>query len=56
MSDTLHCETCERSVPRTEAIRSERIADPDPTNRQWLCCPGCGRKLKTVFVAREKLQ
>jgi hypothetical protein len=54
--DELHCETCERSVPRESAIRSETIADLDPTKWQALCCPDCGRKLKTVFVARDRLE
>ncbi|WP_167837419.1 hypothetical protein [Halosimplex halophilum] len=54
--DDLHCETCERSVPREAATRSETIADLDPTKWQALCCPDCGRKLKTVFVARERLE
>ncbi|WP_436931557.1 hypothetical protein [Halosimplex halobium] len=54
--DDLYCETCERSVPREAAIRSETIADLDPTKWQALCCPDCGRKLKTVFVARERLE
>jgi hypothetical protein len=56
MSDGgLYCETCERSVAREAATRSETIADLDPTKWQALCCPGCGRKLKTVFVARDEL-
>jgi NAD-dependent SIR2 family protein deacetylase len=56
VSDTLRCETCERSVPRAETIRRETMADLDPTKWQSLCCPDCGRTLKTVFVARERLE
>jgi len=51
----LYCGTCERSVRRETATRSETVADLDPSKWQALCCPDCGRKLKTVFVARDQL-
>lgn len=53
MADDLYCETCDRSVEREATTRAEPIADLDPTKWQALCCPHCGRKLKTAFVARE---
>jgi len=56
MSDDLHCDTYDRAVARAEATRSETYADLNPKRWQVLCCPDCGRKLKTVFVAEEELQ
>jgi DNA-directed RNA polymerase subunit RPC12/RpoP len=53
MSETFTCETCERTVGRAEAIRSETFGDLDPTKWQTLCCPDCGSRLKTVFVGTE---
>jgi uncharacterized protein (UPF0212 family) len=29
------------------------MGDLDPTKWQTLCCPHCGNRLKTVFVADE---
>jgi hypothetical protein len=52
--DRLRCETCERDVARADAIRREPMADLDPTTWQALCCPECGRKLKTVLVRPEE--
>ncbi|MDG5777170.1 hypothetical protein VB773_12330 [Haloarculaceae archaeon H-GB2-1] len=49
----LHCEVCDRNVARDEATRTETFGDLDPTKWQALCCPDCGRKLKTVFVGGE---
>jgi len=54
--DDLYCEPCERSVAPEAATRSETMGDLGPTRWQSLCCPGCGRKLRTVFVARERLE
>ncbi|WP_193767583.1 hypothetical protein [Halorientalis pallida] len=54
MSDDLHCDTCERDVAREEATRTKTMGDLDPTKWQSLCCPNCGRRLKTVFVGREE--
>lgn len=51
----LYCGSCERSVRREETVRSETMADLDPDKWQALCCPDCGRKLKTAFVARAQL-
>lgn len=54
MAEDLFCAACERSVDRDEATRTEPYADLDPRKWQSLCCPTCGRKLKTVFVPREE--
>lgn len=51
--DSFHCDTCNRNVAREDAIRTETIADLDPSTWQSLCCPDCGRKLQTVFVGQE---
>jgi len=51
--ETLTCEACDRAVTRAEAVRTETFGDLDPSKWQSLCCPDCGRKLKTVFVAGE---
>lgn len=48
--EELHCGTCDRAVDRESAIRRETMADLDPSVWQTLCCPDCGRRLKTVFV------
>lgn len=56
MSDgdaALHCETCDSDVAREAATRTGTMGDLDPTTWQTLCCPGCGARLKTVFVGRE---
>lgn len=53
-SETLTCDTCEREVARAEAVRTETYGDLDPEKWQSLCCPDCGRKLETVFVAGEE--
>ncbi|WP_164471791.1 hypothetical protein [Halosimplex salinum] len=55
MSEDLRCDTCDCAVTREAATRSEPYGDLDPRKWQALCCPTCGRKLKTVFVAREEL-
>jgi uncharacterized protein (UPF0212 family) len=49
--ETLICGACDREVTRTDAVRTETDGDLDPTKWQSLCCPDCGRRLKTVFVA-----
>lgn len=51
-TDPLPCE-CGREVRPADAVRTETYADLDPTSWQTLCCPTCGRKLKTVFVGDE---
>jgi hypothetical protein len=51
--EPFHCDACDRDVPRTEAIRTGTFGDLDPERWQAFCCPGCGRKLKTVFVGLE---
>lgn len=51
--DDLFCDTCEQSVPRERARRTETYADLDPRTWQVLCCPDCGNRLKTVFVGGE---
>lgn len=52
--DALYCENCDRTVARAAATRNEPLADLDASKWQAFCCPDCGRKLKTVFVARER--
>ena len=52
-SDSLACSACDRAVARSEAVRTGTYGDLDPEKWQSLCCPDCGRKLKTVFVADE---
>lgn len=54
MADELFCDDCDRAVDREETTRTEPFADLDPTKWQSLCCPTCGRKLKTAFVGREE--
>lgn len=51
--DELFCDTCERSVDRADATRSEPMGNLDPHTWQMLCCPNCGNRLKTVFVGDE---
>ncbi|MFB6119157.1 hypothetical protein [Halosegnis sp.] len=50
--EPLDCD-CGRSVEPAAARRAETYGDLDPTRWQTLCCPTCGRRLKTVFVADE---
>ena len=52
--DALYCSQCEREVEREEATRSETYGDLDSDRWQTLCCPSCGRRLKTVFVGDEE--
>ena len=51
--DTFACGTCDRTVSRGEARRSETYGSLDPEKWQTLCCPDCGGRLKTVFVGDE---
>lgn len=51
--ETLYCGACEREVAVEAATRAETYGDLDPARWQALCCPTCGRKLKTVFVGGE---
>ncbi|MFC7228430.1 hypothetical protein N0B31_13535 [Salinirubellus salinus] len=46
------CE-CGACVSREAASRTETYGGLDPTKWQTLCCPECGRRLKTVFVGGE---
>jgi len=52
-AESFRCETCDRSVAREAAIRRETFGSLDPEKWQTLCCPDCGRRLKTVFVGDE---
>lgn len=47
--EELYCETCERAIDRAEARRTETYGDLDPDRWQTLCCPACGKRLRTVF-------
>lgn len=51
--DTYYCDQCDEAVARQEAVRTETFAALDPDKWQVLCCPTCGRRLKTVFVGLE---
>jgi hypothetical protein len=51
--DTLWCDTCDRDVARGNARRTETYGGLDPEKWQTLCCPDCGGRLKTVFVAEQ---
>jgi hypothetical protein len=53
MSDDLYCDQCDLQVTRENATRTETMGDLDSETWQTLCCPSCGRRLKTVFVADE---
>ncbi len=48
--DTFECGGCDRVVTTGEARRTKPMADIDSTTWQTLCCPGCGTRLKTVYV------
>ena len=52
-TESFRCETCESTVSRDDARRTEPMGDLDTTNWQTLCCPTCGNRLKTVFVGDE---
>jgi len=52
--DALTCDACDREVTPEAAVRTETYGGIDPSKWQSLCCPDCGRKLKTVFVAGEE--
>lgn len=51
--DAFYCETCDREVSREEVIRTKTIGGLDPERFQTFCCPDCGNRLETVFVADE---
>jgi DNA-directed RNA polymerase subunit RPC12/RpoP len=51
--DSFHCGTCDREIDREDATRTRTFADLDPSKWQSVCCPDCGRRLKTVFVGLE---
>lgn len=51
--DTFDCDNCGAAVRAADARRSETMGDLDPRRWQTLCCPECGRRLKTVFVGEE---
>ena len=48
--DSVFCEQCERAIERAETTRRETMGGLDPSRWQTLCCPACGRRLKTVLV------
>lgn len=50
---TFECDTCDRTVSYDETRRIETIGGLDPAKWQTFCCPNCGARLKTVFVAME---
>lgn len=52
--ESFRCDHCDRTIPRTEATRTETFGDLDPSKWQTFCCPHCGRRLRTVFVALEE--
>jgi len=54
--DDLYCDTCDQTVARESATRRETYGDLDPDKWQALCCPTCGTKLRTVFVAPQELR
>ena len=49
-----YCETCEQPVARDDVIRTETMGGLDPKKWQTFCCPDCGNRLETVFVADEE--
>lgn len=51
--ESLYCDQCGAAIEESEAIRTETMGDLDPDRWQTLCCPGCGRRLKTVFTGLE---
>ncbi|WP_185977181.1 hypothetical protein [Haloglomus irregulare] len=51
--DAFRCDTCEQDVSREAATRRGTFGDLDPEKWQSFCCPDCGRRLRTVFVALE---
>ena len=53
-TDDLVCETCDRAVSREAATRTKPYADLDPKRWQSLCCPTCGRRIKTVLVRPDE--
>lgn len=46
------CE-CGTRVTRETARRTETYGGLDPKKWQTLCCPACGRRLKTVYVGER---
>jgi hypothetical protein len=48
--DELDCGNCNHTVSRADAVRTKTYGGLDPDRWQSLCCPRCGRKLKTVYV------
>jgi hypothetical protein len=49
MPEALDCE-CGARVHREDARQAETYGGLDPEKWQTLCCPNCGRQLKTVYV------
>jgi ribosomal protein S26 len=49
-ADDLTCDACSATVPRADAIRTETYGDLDADRWQTLCCPTCGKRLRTVLV------
>lgn len=48
--ESFTCDGCGRTVAREDATRTETMGGLDPDTWQTLCCPACGRRLKTVLV------
>jgi DNA-directed RNA polymerase subunit RPC12/RpoP len=51
--ETYTCEACGAEITREAATRTQTMGDLDPSKWQTLCCPACGRRLRTVFVGDE---
>lgn len=49
----VHCDQCGIAVDRDDAIRRKTFGELDSKKWQTLCCPRCGRRIKTVFVGLE---
>ena len=50
--ESFDCE-CGTHVTRASARRAETYGGLDPKTWQTLCCPECGRRLKTVYVGER---
>lgn len=55
MSDSVRvCDNCGAHVERSDASPCGTMGDLDPERWQTLCCPDCGARLETVFVAETE--
>lgn len=52
-ADRYACDDCETEFGASAATRTEPMGDLDTDAWQTLCCPACGARVKTVFVARS---